>query len=104
MLERDHPVIENMMRTGYPTQKPSRVPVCPICQEPCDEVYVDKNLDIAGCDNCVHTEDPDETERCGICGNTCDTIYMDADNKSIGCPDCVKIQNAWEQESLYQQE
>lgn len=33
------------------------VPICPVCGEECDTLYVDKDGTIFGCDECVKTED-----------------------------------------------
>lgn len=104
MIERDHPVIENLMRTGYPTKEPPKSPVCPICQEHCSEVYIDKSLDIVGCDNCVTSTEPNLSETCDVCKTDCDTIYIDADGKTLGCPNCIEIQDAWQHDELYQPE
>ena len=33
------------------------IPVCPVCGEECDTVYVDMHDDIVGCDRCINMED-----------------------------------------------
>ena len=104
MLERDHPIIENLMRTGYPTRETPKSPACPICHERCNEVYINNRLDIAGCDICVDTKDPDATETCEICGKPCDTIYTDDTDNVIGCENCVNIQDAWRHTEIYRPE
>lgn len=111
MLERDHPVIENLMRTGYPTRERPESPVCPVCQERCSEIYVDGRADVVGCDNCVHSTTPDDVcvhvngdDECGACGNPCDTIYVSDMDGFIGCENCVHIEDAWTHKELYQPE
>lgn len=47
----DHPVIQNMERTGYPDGKEPTFPICPVCGEECEEIFRDKDLNIVGCDN-----------------------------------------------------
>ena len=49
----DHPVIQNMERTGYPNGKEPEYPRCPICGEECEDIYKDKDLNIVGCDICI---------------------------------------------------
>ena len=34
----DHPVIQNMERTGYPDGKEPIFPICPVCGEECEEI------------------------------------------------------------------
>jgi len=31
------------------------VPVCPICEEQCEELYYDRAGEICGCENCMKT-------------------------------------------------
>lgn len=45
----DHPVIQNMERTGYPNGKEPEYPRCPICGEECEDIYKDKDLNIVFC-------------------------------------------------------
>ena len=42
----DHPVIQNMERTGYPDGKEPTFPICPVCGEECEEIFRDKDLNI----------------------------------------------------------
>ena len=60
----DHPIIQNMERTGYPDGKEPTYPHCPICGSECDSVYRNKELDIVGCDECITTKDAWDTEEC----------------------------------------
>lgn len=39
-----------------------KCPVCPICGEECDTLYLDRNREIFGCDVCVAAEDAWEFE------------------------------------------
>ena len=36
----DHPVIQNMERTGYPDGKEPTFPICPVCGEECEEIFL----------------------------------------------------------------
>lgn len=53
----DHPVIQNMERTGYPDGKEPTFPICPVCGEECEEIFRDKDLNIVGCDICIKQSD-----------------------------------------------
>lgn len=44
----------------YPTPRPSRVPICPVCGTDCGTVYLDLNSNVIGCDNCVLELDAEE--------------------------------------------
>ena len=48
---RDHPVIAAIERTGYP--RPYRQPVCPVCGEACETLFVSQFGDTLGCEHCV---------------------------------------------------
>jgi len=54
----DHPVIQNMERTGYPDGKEPTFPICPVCGEECEEIFRDKDLNIVGCDICIKQGKP----------------------------------------------
>ena len=44
----------------YRLEPPDRddfIPVCPICGEECDTVYLDADGDIVGCDQCISLVD-----------------------------------------------
>lgn len=56
-MELEHPVIRNMEKTGYPDGKTPKVPICPVCHNVCDTVYVDQNQEIIGCDECLTAKD-----------------------------------------------
>ncbi len=53
----DHPVIQNMERTGYPSGREPEFPKCPVCDAECDTIYIGHNGDYIGCENCVTTRD-----------------------------------------------
>ena len=48
----DHPDIANALRTGYPNGEPE-YPKCPVCGEECEDVFLDENDVVFGCDRCV---------------------------------------------------
>lgn len=60
----DHPVIQNMERTGYPDGKEPTYPRCPICGEDCETMYKDRYGAYIGCDVCVETKDAWEVPDC----------------------------------------
>ncbi|MGM9598646.1 MAG: hypothetical protein ACI3VY_01865 [Faecousia sp.] len=49
----DHPVIRNMMSSGYPDGKELSDPICPVCGEECSTVFKDIERNIVGCENCI---------------------------------------------------
>lgn len=50
---RDHPVIENLCRTGYPDGKEPRYPVCPHCKADAEMFYKNRTGEIVGCEICL---------------------------------------------------
>ena len=43
--------------TDYRLEPPAwdeYIPVCPVCGEECDTVYMDYEGEVAGCDRCTH--------------------------------------------------
>lgn len=62
----DHPVIQNMERTGYPDGKEPPQPVCPVCGAECETMYQDRydKGEYIGCDVCVEAEDAWEVSEC----------------------------------------
>ncbi len=60
----DHPVIANMERTGYPDEKEPDYPHCPICGAECDSVYINKDVEVIGCEGCVRTKNAWECSEC----------------------------------------
>lgn len=38
----DHPIVQNLERTGYPDGKEPVFPICPVCGEECDTMYKDR--------------------------------------------------------------
>lgn len=49
----DHPVIQNMMRTGYPDGKEPEYPVCPYCNAAAEKFYKNSCGEIVGCEICL---------------------------------------------------
>lgn len=47
---RDHPVIRNLERTGYPDGKEPQYPICPVCGAECGTIYKNKAGCIVACD------------------------------------------------------
>lgn len=60
----DHPVIQNMMRTGYPDGKEPEYPRCPVCGKECETLYSDRHGSYIGCDVCIETIDAWEVPEC----------------------------------------
>ena len=60
----DHPVVQNMERTGYPDGKEPHYPRCPICGEECETIYKDRYGAYVGCDVCMETKNAWEVEDC----------------------------------------
>ena len=50
---RDHPVIENLCRTGYPDGKEPEYPVCPHCGADAEDFYKNRLGQIVGCEHCL---------------------------------------------------
>lgn len=53
----DHPVIANMMRTGYPDGKEPPEYCCPVCGAECETIYTDSCREPVGCDVCLSAVD-----------------------------------------------
>lgn len=64
MEQLEHPAITNALRTGWPDGKAPQEPICPICHASCGEIYVTKDYEIVGCDECIKTQDALETDEC----------------------------------------
>lgn len=58
---RDHPVIENLERTGSPDGKDPTYPICPVCGCECEDIYKADGV-IVGCDMCIERVDAWECE------------------------------------------
>lgn len=58
----DHPVIQNMERTGYPDGKEPEEPKCPHCGAEAETFYVNKLSDVVGCNCCLYTKEYYEIE------------------------------------------
>ena len=50
MFVPDNPIIRDAERNGMP--EPS-VPICPVCEQECEDIYLDADGNVTGCDNCV---------------------------------------------------
>ena len=60
----EHPVLQNMERTGYPDGKEPEYPHCPVCSKECETVYKTKDYEIIGCDLCLQPVDVWEVSEC----------------------------------------
>lgn len=60
----DHPMIQNMERTGYPDDKEPEYPICPVCGEETDTVYRNQTGEIVGCSECLRSRDAWEEPEC----------------------------------------
>lgn len=61
----EHPVIANLMATGYPDGKEPIYPHCPICGKECETIYYTAAKgEIAGCDMCLTGKDAWEEPQC----------------------------------------
>lgn len=58
----DHPVIANLLRTGYPDGREPTVPRCPVCGDEADTFYLDQYGEIVSCNHCVRTIEAWEME------------------------------------------
>ena len=50
---RDHPVVENLCRTGYPDGKEPEEIRCPSCNEDAEFFYVNNVGKVVGCERCL---------------------------------------------------
>lgn len=104
---RDHPVIENCERTGWPDGKEPEYPHCPVCEErECGDVFVGRDDEVLGCEACVTRQPSDDVMAfrkagreypvCPVCGAECEDAYVDRDGEILGCDECVTKRNAWD--------
>lgn len=49
----DHPVIRNLMETGYPDGKEPEEILCPVCGEDGEFFYQNRDGRIVGCERCL---------------------------------------------------
>lgn len=49
----DHPIIQNLMRTGYPDGKEPKEFCCPICAADAEDFYRNPLRQIVGCEHCL---------------------------------------------------
>lgn len=59
-----HPVITNMEMYGTPDGSEVREPRCPVCGEPADLVYRNKDGEIVGCGECLRRIDAWDCPEC----------------------------------------
>lgn len=60
----DHPIVQNLERTGYPDGKEPVFPICPVCGEECDTMYKDRYGAYVGCDACMETVNAWDADIC----------------------------------------
>lgn len=54
----DHPVIQNLLRTGQPDGKEPDYPRCPVCGEEAEHFYYSsKRREYVGCEICLTARD-----------------------------------------------
>lgn len=60
----DDPIVRRIERFGTAFQEDEEeeeeIPICPICREECDTMYVGMAGEVLGCDCCVHMKEPDD--------------------------------------------
>ena len=49
----DHPVVQNLCRTGYPDGRESEEFCCPICGAAAEDFYKNRLGQIVGCEHCL---------------------------------------------------
>ena len=87
---RDHPVIAALERTGY--ARPYRQPVCPVCGEECETLFVSQLGETVGCEHCRGYGD---SAVCPACGEECDTTYLFPGGVEL-CGECMIRIDIWE--------
>ena len=50
----DAPYIREAEMYGYPADDPVK---CPICGRECEEIYLDEDDSVVGCDECIRRKD-----------------------------------------------
>lgn len=61
----DHPDIASALRTGYPSGNKDREPICPVCGDPCETIYIRQHSGtVLGCDCCIDSKDAWEAHEC----------------------------------------
>ena len=60
----DHPVIQNLMRTGVPCGSAPHIPRCPVCGGECRRIYLDKSGELFACEDCVQIRRASNMEEC----------------------------------------
>ena len=60
----DAAYIRNLRNTGYRDGKDPTYPVCPICEQTCETIYISADNEIVGCDQCMTTRNAWEVTEC----------------------------------------
>ena len=60
----DAAYIRNLRNTGYRDGKDPTYPVCPICDQTCETIYISADNEIVGCDQCMTTRNAWEGTEC----------------------------------------
>lgn len=113
----DHPVIANLMRTGYPDGKSPEYPHCPVCgAKEISEAYVQYINGVVGCDECCDMVFPEDINpqhegffpdadgwyQCPVCGQRAEMVAIKRDTKEIvGCDNCILRPDAWERSECF---
>lgn len=50
----DAAYIRNLRNSGYRDGKDPTYPVCPICEQTCETIYISADNEIVGCDHCSY--------------------------------------------------
>lgn len=50
----DAPWIRDAEINGVPDSDPV---ICPVCDEECEDIYLDRNGDVCGCEHCMRIRD-----------------------------------------------
>lgn len=60
----EDPRLEQIIRTGFPDNRLDLPPRCPICGRECEDIYIDSEGEVAGCNNCIRKYEAWEREEC----------------------------------------
>lgn len=111
----DHPIVANLMRTGYPDSKAPEYPHCPVCYaNEISEAFVRVDGDIIGCDNCCEFKFPEDIDgltlpvnadgwvRCPYCNRQAEMLAVKTGTDEIlGCDECVRPHDAWDKPGCF---
>ena len=93
-----HPVIDNLINTGWASGREPEYPICPICGEQAEHFFKVDGENY-GCDYDIEKISVDEDYRCPICGGETEYVYV-KDGEVIACenPGCdLQIVDAWQE-------